>query len=180
MKKSMQKSSTVAPLTARASQDSGESRRAGEPSSGQNPWLSKHVAKRLEEGRSLLIDMATDLPFATVLRGRVPPPKPEVVAQVDPMLKLFQRFGPQLPKLPIDTAYLQERRSLIDLLADFEKAGENFLGLIKRTRAVMTAQLEKAMKGAFVLMEEVAPKVPGMPEALAPLHPVLAGKDQKK
>ena len=53
---------TVAPLTARA-QGETETGRDKQP----NPWLSKQVTQRLEEGRSLIIDLATDLPFSAVL-----------------------------------------------------------------------------------------------------------------
>lgn len=184
MRKSIQKQNVIAPLTARASQASnqGESRREAEPRREpvQNPWLSKQVTQRLDEGRALLIDMATDLPFATVLRGRVAPPRADVLAQAEPMARVIDQFKGLLPPLSIDATYLRERHALVERLSAFEEAGENFLGLIRRTKAVMAAQLEKAMRSTFETASQAAPGSPELERALKPLAPVLGEAGQKK
>ena len=172
MKKTVQKSGTIAPMTARAPTAAPDPRRE----SALSPWLGKQVAQRLEEGRTLLIDLATDLPFASVLRGRVAPPREEVLVHAEPVARLIQQFGPRIPGLAIDAAYLRERSGLLQRLQAFEDAGENFLGLIRRTRAVVAAQVEKAMRSTYALAAEVANDVPGLKEALQPLSPVLEGE----
>lgn len=111
-------------------------------------WLSKRIKTRIEEGQTFLIDLATDLPFNSVLRGRVAPPKEEVISRALPLAAVLRRFGGQLPATVVDATYLEERHELLGKLRGFEKAGENFLGLIRRTRAVVAAQLEKAMRQA--------------------------------
>jgi hypothetical protein len=187
MRKSIQKPNTIAPLTARASTQSTQSSAPAEPrreveprrEPAANPWLSHQVTQRLDEGRALLIDMATDLPFASVLRGRVAPPRTEVLAQAEPMAKVMDHFKAQLPPLGIDATYVRERYALIERLGAFEEAGENFLGLIRRTKAVMAAQLEKAMRGAFEAAAQAATGNPELERALKPLHPVLGEAAQK-
>jgi hypothetical protein len=177
MRKSIQKPNTIAPLTARASQSTApaEPRREVEPKrESANPWLSNQVTQRLDEGRALLIDMATDLPFASVLRGRVAPPRADVLAQAEPMAKVLDQFKGQLPPLPIDATYVRERHALIERLGAFEEAGENFLGLIRRTKAVMAAQLEKSMRATFEAATQAAAGKPEVERALKPLAPVLS------
>ncbi len=178
-KKSIQKPA-IAPLTARASTTppaSSQAKSARE--AAPNPWLSKKVAQRLEEARTLLLDMAADLPFDMVLRGRVAQPREDVLAQAEPLARLIQHFTPQALGISIDANYIRERRTLIDLLGDFEKAGENFLGLIRRTRAVMAAQLEKAMRDAYLTATESAPATKELTLALSPLAPALASTPKK-
>jgi hypothetical protein len=191
MRKSFQKPNTIAPLTARAQSSSNSSNSSNSSSSSgpataaaappveprreaaANPWLSKQVTQRLDEGRALLIDMATDLPFATVLRGRVAPPRTEVLVQAEPMAKIIDQFKARVPLLTIDSTYLRERHALIERLGAFEEAGENFLGLIRRTKAVIAAQLEKAMRASYELALQAAAESPELDRALKPLGPVL-------
>lgn len=168
---------TVAPLTARA-QGEAEAGRDKQP----NPWLSKQVTQRLEEGRALIIDLATDLPFSAVLRGRVAPPRKEVLAHADPFCQVLQRYGGQLKK-PVDLGYIRDREALLGRLSAFEKASENFLGLLRRTRAVISAQMEKAMRDAYAVALEAGAGSPDLARALQPFGQVLgdgAAKEGKK
>lgn len=192
MRKSFQKPNTIAPLTARAQSSSSSSGSSGpapsvvaapvEPrrEAAANPWLSKQVTQRLDEGRALLIDMATDLPFASVLRGRVSPPRTEVLVQAEPMAKIIDQFKARIPQLTVDSTYLRERHALIERLGSFEEAGENFLGLIRRTKAVMAAQLEKAMRASYELALQAAAESPELDRALKPLGPVLSESARPK
>ncbi|MCS6914329.1 MAG: hypothetical protein RMK29_06615 [Myxococcales bacterium] len=177
MRKNLQKTHVVAPLTARAPNSSSpiEPRR----DAAQNPWLSRQVAQRLDEGRAMLIDLATDLPFATVLRGRVSPPRMDVVAQAEPMARLIDQFKDQLPALSVDATFLRERLALIERLVAFEEAGENFLGLIRRTKAVMAAQLEKALRSSYQDAAQSAAVHPEIARALQAMAPVLGAPAQK-
>lgn len=109
-------------------------------------WLSKRIKLRIEEGQTFLIDLATDLPFNSVLRGRVAPPKEEIISKALPLATVLRKFTMELPAMAVDANYLEERHELLNKLRAFEQAGENFLGLIRRTRAVVAAQLEKAMR----------------------------------
>lgn len=171
MKKSLIKPGTVASLTARGGPAVFEE--------SPGPWLGKTVAERLEHGRSLLVDLATDLPFDTVLRGRVPPPKEPVLKAAEPLAQVLQQFGGRLPMVPIDAGYVQQRYAVIERLGAFEQSCENFLGLLRRARAVLSSQLEKAMRQAFALADEAAPSVEGLQKALDPLRPVLGFSDKK-
>ena len=58
--------------------------------------------------------------------------------------------------------------------------GQNtFLGLVRRTKAVVAAQMEKAMKGAYAVCAEAAPGIPDLERALRPLAPVLSAEKHK-
>jgi hypothetical protein len=166
MNKKLSKPVTVAPLTARAQGD--PEARDQKP----NPWLSKPVARRLEEGRAMMLDLATDLPFGEVLRGRVPPFRKDLMVQVDPFCQVLQRFSDRLPG-PVDLAYVREREALINRLSAFEEASENFLGLIRRTRSVMAAQMEKSMRAAFTVAQGAAAGSEDLDRALLPFAQTL-------
>jgi hypothetical protein len=181
MKKIIQKDKNraVATLTARATPSASS---GGDRESRRDPcvpWLSQRIASRLEEGRTLLLDLATDLPFGTVLRGRVAPPNQEVMDLTEAVASMVQKFAPQIPALTLDPGYFRERHALLSRLDAFEKAGENFIGLIRRTRAVVAAQLERAMREAYAAAAQVAHTLPDLERALRPLAPVLSGPGKK-
>lgn len=103
------------------------------------PWLNKAVARKLVEAETYFLNAATELPFNSIVRGRFPVPKDD----------LLVRARAALTVSTIDPAMGEVMGGLTDriqTLVGIEKNLNHFAALIRRGRLALSQQLEDLLQ----------------------------------
>lgn len=101
------------------------------------PWLNKVVARKLTEAETYFLTMATELPFNSIVRGRFPVPREDLLARA----RAAVAAGGSEARLEV-LGGLCDR---IQTLTGIEKNLNHFAALIRRGRLALSQQLEELL-----------------------------------